>query len=159
MKTLTVLVLVQTGVLLLLFGKIIAIEKVLPLAEYENRETPVSNGFNVPPVDARSSNSYSNLDEAQLRTIIREEFETYLAAGSAPGNEAQAAESSYTAENQYQADAVMQQLDYFESVGRISEMEMQNIQIEIAKLHKSDRRQMLNRLIRTMNAGDVKGHL
>ena len=159
MKTLTVLVLVQTGVLLLLFFKIVAIEKEMPATRYADSNTAPSDAL---PVDAQSSQRNSYPSEIQLRNIIREEFEAYLVAGSGSiDNEqvAMAAELNYTAENQYQLDAVAQELDYFESVGRISEMEMQNIQMDIAKLHKSDRGQMLKRLVRTMNTGDVKGHL
>jgi len=162
MKTLTVLVLVQTGVLLLLLFKIAAIEKEMPATRYADSNAPSSDAFDALPIDAQSGQRYSYPSEDQLRNIIREEFEAYLVAGSGSINTGQvtmAAEPDYTAENQYQLDGIAQKLDYFESVGRISEMEMLDIQMDIAKLHKSDRGQMLKRLVRTMNTGDVKGHL
>ena len=160
MKILTILVLVQTAVLFLLFVKIVGIEEKVSVAEQVVQHGPVSDSFIAPPTARYSSDSHAN--EIQLRNIIREELAAYVIATTGSDNQddsATVSESNYTAENQYQLELVAQQLDYFESVGSISEMEMQNIQTDIAKLHKADQGRMLNRLMRTMNAGDIKGRL
>lgn len=162
MKSLIVLVLVQTGVLLVLFGKIVAIENRMPVAGDIDKNTRANDVFNVRSADDHASESYSYPNELQLRNIIREELAAFSIAtkrSDDPAGSAVTSETEYTDENQYQRDYVTQQLDYFESVGRISDAEMQNLQQEIVKLHPADRKRMLNRLIRTMNAGDIDGRL
>lgn len=162
MKTLTVLILAQIGILFVLFGKIVAVEKRMPVVENMNNETPLGDVVNIVPADGYSSESYSFPNENQLRNIIREELQAHMIVKTGSDHQddaAMASDSEYTAENQYQLDLVSRKLDYFESVGTTTEMEMQDIQVEIAKLHPADRNRMLNRLIRSMNAGDIDGRL
>ncbi|MDH5261764.1 MAG: hypothetical protein OEY82_10925 [Gammaproteobacteria bacterium] len=162
MKILTTLVLVQTGILSLLFVKIVNIEEKVSVVEQVAQSRPVSDIFSAPLTDRYSRDSHANSNELQLRNIIREELAAHLIVMTGSDNQDDstiAVESTYTAENQDQLNLVAQKLDYFESVGSISEMEMQNIQTDIAKLHKADQGRMLNRLMRTMNAGDIKGRL
>lgn len=152
----------QTAVLLFLLAKVIGVENNMSTADNEDDITPVGNVSGARSMGATSIESLSYPNEIRLREIIREELSAHLTAGSGPAYEEQSAiavEAEYTAEDQYKLDAVMQKLDYFESVGSISEIEMQDIQMDIARLHKADQKRILSRLTRAMNTGGLKGRL
>jgi hypothetical protein len=162
MNTLTVLILLQTGVLLLLLGKVVAIEKEMPVAEYKDQNTLVSDVFDVLPADAYSSESYSYPTEIQLRHIIREELRSHFDSQPEPGNQAKSAtalSSTDTSEYHHRRELVVQQLDYHTSVGSISNADMQKLQGDIAKIDEAGRREMLGKLTRAMNSGELEGRL
>ncbi len=56
-------------------------------------------------------------------------------------------------------DYVAQQIEYYRSVGQISDAEMVSLQSEIAELDSSGRKQMMSSLIKALNAGEIKGKL
>ena len=160
MKALTALLLVQTGVLILLFVKLVAVEN--SVAETVDPAPRSASGtvFAGPVARGDSLSGDADLSELRLREIIREELAAHAVMSPRPaadGTSKAAPEPTYTAENQYQLERVNQQLDYFESTGTISNREMQDLQAEIVKLHAADRRHMLNRLTQSMNAGRIKG--
>lgn len=123
---------------------------------------PASNGDQV----AGHAASPGTLDEAQLRRIIRDELGEVLNARrtTATGHEDNGLENGgnrqrNTAEDEYRATFVEQQLEYYKSVGEITPLQMQDLQAEIARLDHADRRQALSNLMRAMNAGEIRGHL
>ena len=162
MKFLLVLTLLQTVLLLVLFGKILGVENRLLLTENPDRlaqANPVVDTF-PSVVDPGHSNSFPN--EFQLRQIIREELGEHRdgqrQTGSREGT-AVADSSMDVAETRRRYEQVEQQLNYFSSVGSISEVEMQKLQGEIATLDKESRREMLGRLTRALNSGELEGRL
>lgn len=160
MKALAILSLVQTALLILLFGRVLSLEGQLPM-ESPMEQPPSANV----PLYSQTANDYSgeaywSIDEVQLRNIIREELGTYSGvAASADGNEpqARAADFATTTEKQYQFDSVSQRIEYFASVGRISDSEMQVLQMEIANLDQANRPLALRKLTQALNSGAIEG--
>jgi len=152
---------VQTGLLLFLFGKIVLFEEETTVAGHPGQNTLVSDPFDDPPAD-RNSTAIHYVDENQLRQIIREELRAQLDGRS--GSDKQmgaviASDSTDTAENQYQRELVAQQLLYHTSVGSISNVDMQKLQGEIAKLDAASQKEMLGKLTRALNSGELEGRL
>jgi len=162
MKTLTILGLVQTVILLFLLGKIVLFEEETTVAGHAEQNTLVSDDLTNTQYQSNSSNSYIYPDEDRLRQIIREELAAQLDRRSGPAkqmDEVIASNSTDKAENQYQPELVAQQLEYHTSVGSISDMDMQKLQIEIAKLDEASRKEMLRKLTRALNSGRLEGRL
>lgn len=101
------------------------------------------------------------VDEARLRQIIREEIQALAGSESAPGTiSAPALEPPRDRlADRTQRDYVEQQLAYLTSVGEATRSDLIYLEMEIAKLSPADRREMLNRLARAVNAGQIKGQL
>jgi hypothetical protein len=161
MKTLTILALVQTGILLILLGKTVIFEEELTVAE-NAEQGPLVNA----PIDDRPNDSHVTSDyypdENQLRTIIREELATQLTTlrhSDSQMPDTIAANPTDEVEYQYQLELVAQKMDVYESVGTISDTDMHNLQSEIMALNEADRVEALSRLVRAMNAGTLKGRL
>ena len=162
MKALIVLIVIQTGVLLLMFGKIVAIEEEMALAMPAEHNTLASDDVSGMQSQVTFGEAHEYLDEARLRLIVREELAAQLAI--LPGADMQkpviiAADPIEVAEYQYQFDSVTQKLDIYESVGSISEVDMHNLQSEIMALNEADRVEALSRLVKALNAGTLKGRL
>ena len=161
MKIITILGLVQTGLLVFLLGKILLVEEDPTAEGHDEQNTWVSDSFDVPRTDNDATDVYY-LDAGQLRQIIREELLAHLDSQPAPVDQAvsaTAASSTDTAEYQRRREQVVQQLDYYSSVGSISDADMQILQVDIAKLDRAGRREMLGKLTRAMNAGELEGRL
>ena len=58
-----------------------------------------------------------------------------------------------------QKTLVDQQIEYYRSMGRISDSEMDLLLGEAAKLNPPDRKQMMSKLVRALNAGEISGKL
>ena len=162
MKTLTILGLVQTAILLFLLGKIGLFEEESTVAWPAEQNTLVSEDPTNTQSQSNSSDTYTYPDEERLRQIIREELVAQLAA--LPGADSQkpatvAAGPIDEAEYQYQFESVTQKLDLYVSVGSVSDIDMQNLLSEIMTLNEADRKQALSRLMRAMNSGALKGRL
>lgn len=101
------------------------------------------------------------IDEARLRRIIREEVQALAAVQSgASGISTPTLQAPRDrAADHEQRAYVEQQLAYLTSVGEASQSDLMYLEHEIAKLSPADRREMLNRLARAINAGQIKGHL
>lgn len=159
-KALTILSLVQTGLLILLFGRVVSLEDELAAQSPDEQTKFASYPFFPPPANDYSSQAYLPIDEDQLRRIIREELGAYSAVtANAEGHEPEASISNPAtlAENQYQLDRVSEQIEYFASVGRISDADMQDLQTEIARLDKTDRTATLRKLTQALNSGAIDG--
>lgn len=101
----------------------------------------------------------SGLHEVTLREIIREELAANTTASlrrAEEENRDSGLQTVDTPEYRYHVERVSQRLDYFESVGEISNREMEELQAEMAKLQAADRRRMFNRLVQSMNSGRIK---
>lgn len=102
----------------------------------------------------------SQVDEDRLRAILREELaqehirpveEPIPTVPSPPRNPS-------TAELQ-QRDVVAQQIEAYRATGTITDAQMLELQADIAQLDGASRRQMLSKLTRALNAGEIKGRL
>lgn len=58
-----------------------------------------------------------------------------------------------------QRDLVPQQIEAYRAVGAITDAQMLELQADIAKLDAVSRKQMLSKLTRALNTGDIKGRL
>ena len=162
MKTLTILGLVQTALLLFLLGKIVLVDEETSVAARAEQNTLVSDYLADTQSQSHSGNTYIYPDEDRLRQIIREELAALPAGGIGAVKQAEAEvvlSSTDNAENQYQREQVAQQLNYYTSVGRISDADMQKLQGEIAKLDEASRTEMLRMLTRALNSGQLEGRL
>lgn len=99
--------------------------------------------------------------ESQLRQIIQEELRAQLENLSLGGRTEppRVTETPVAAADlENQRAVVTQQLDYYMSIGNISDREMHDLQLNIAKLDEAGRQEMLTRLVRAMNTGRVDAH-
>ena len=101
-------------------------------------------------------------DEDRLREIIREEFalaleELRAVAGSTDASPGQPLQSGPAYERR--REAVAQRVDYYVSVGHITEQEMSRLHLDIAQLNPDDRRAMIGAIVRAMNHGQLDGQL
>lgn len=161
MKTITILSLVQTGILLILLGKIVFFEEESTIPGDAEQNISASIPFDDPPTESHAATAYYP-DENRLRKIVREELAAQLGGlseASAQKESAAVLEPEDEAKYQYQRQQVAQQLDYHTSVGRISDTDMQKLQMDIAKLDEAGRREMLGKLTQAMNSGGLKGRL
>jgi len=162
MKTTTVLVIVQIGVLLFLSNKIVAIEKRAPEAEYRGESTSLTRNLSSTQPEGHSSNTGFYLNEDRLRQVIREELSAQYDGKLGLGSQVDPEIVSSAAEEakiEYQREFVSQQLEYFASVGSISDTDMQKLQADIAKLDDVGRKEMLRKLTRSLNSGRIEGRL
>jgi len=161
MKTIIILSLVQTGILLILLGKIVLFEEESTIPGNARQNTSVSDPVDAAPTDSHAATT-NYPDEDRLRVIVREELAAQLGALSVAGAQKDSAavlEPEDEAKFQIQRELVAQQLNYHTSVGRISATDMQMLQMEIAKLDEAGRREMLGELTRAMNSGELEGRL
>ena len=161
MKTITILSLVQTAILLILLGKIVFFEEESTISGDAEQYASVNNPFDAPSTDGHVATAYYP-DENQLRQIIREELGAQLDGRSGPDEETDSFKESNTSDHpeyQYQRELVAEQLEFHTSVGSISDTDMQRLQGDIAKLDAAGQKEMLGRLTRALNAGQLDGRL
>jgi 4-hydroxyphenylpyruvate dioxygenase-like putative hemolysin len=159
MKTIIVLSLVQTAVLIFLLGKFVLFEQDTNVTERAVQNTVVSESVYDPASD-RSTIYY--MDDNQLRQIIREELAAQLGGSSGTDKNTDASIASNVTDHseiQYQRELVAQQLEYHTSVGSISDADMQKLQGDIAMLDAAGRTEMLGKLTRALNTGGLDGRL
>ena len=63
------------------------------------------------------------------------------------------------AQRQYQLEVVHQEIEFYINRGKISDLEMQELQGAIAKLDEEGRRAMLGQLVKALNSGELEGRL
>jgi hypothetical protein len=110
-----------------------------------------------------AAQSTIGFDEQHLRAIIREEL-TRLPGQSglsadAPPPVATPARSRDPIADQHRRETIAQQIDAYRSAGAITDAQMQELQADIAQLDDASRKQMMTRLMRALNSGDIKGRL
>ena len=143
----------------MLLGKFVLFEPDSTVAGHAGRNTLMSDPFNDPATD-RNATAIYYMDDNQLRQIIREELGALLDSKPGPETKKDAIVASNAIDNteiQYQRELVAQQLEYYASVGSISDMDMQKLQGEITKLDEVSRREMLRKLTQALNSGELQG--
>jgi hypothetical protein len=110
-----------------------------------------------PASAAASAGAASALDEARLRQIIREELAAHHAAEGETGRIAAAPIDPTEATRR--KSAVAQQINYYRSIGKISEKQMADLELEISRLDPAGRKEMLSMLSRAINAQEIKTRL
>jgi hypothetical protein len=101
------------------------------------------------------------ISEAEFRSIIREELAllTPKSAAVASVDVVITTETETETSDSGQLEYVAQQIDYYTSVGAISDAEMDALQVEVARLSGADRKRMLSKLVMALNAGEIDGKL
>lgn len=105
------------------------------------------------------------LDETQIRNIVREELSAALEPFSVQHSPQQTAMAPTTEQRdvqqakdyQYQLEIVSGEIDYYLSRGSISEQEMSALQLQLAALDQPGRKQMMRKLLKAMNSGELDG--
>ena len=157
-----VLAVLQLFAVLFLYNKVEVMER--NIAETFSIEQTRPYGEGVAGVAAPTRRSRINappredLMRNMIQEVIREELRTWRSAESA-SIEVVSASPSDEAEEALQRDLVAQQIEFFSSVGRISELEMHELQFEIAKLDDAQRTEALRQLTRALNSGNIEGRL
>ena len=156
-----ILVVLSSLQLILMLFLIVAISRDDATAE-RGAQAVDSSAVQVGRYDVPPATAVPALDETRLRQIIREEL-GYLTrqvtvAGQQEGNANAMATEDLQVRAQ-QRDYVAQQIEYYRSMGAISNEEMDELQFEVARLGSADRKQMMSRLVRAMNAGEIRGKL
>lgn len=160
MKTLTVISILQIVAILLLFGKLANIEEIVGRSTPATVAVPLSSNPFQSAQNPVESTVYA--DESRLRQVIREELVAQLgqqAGFEARVNPAVTPGPGDSAEIERRREQVFQQLEYFSSVGRISDSEMAKLQMDIAKLDAAGRTAALAELSRALNSGSLEGRL
>jgi len=99
-------------------------------------------------------------DEQLLRRIVREELAAQLNLPAQPDpHAAEPPDPVVQAEQQYRRERLEQEIEHYISVGKISDIEMQMLEADIAKLDEEGQKEMLRRLVRAINAGEIEGRL
>jgi hypothetical protein len=169
MRILAVLVALQTAAIAALLMKIDALEDsvtAISLAQSSDLiieaagERTVENPSTAVQLD-------THLIQSELRGIVRDELAAAHAAyfpAQYPQRERAEPESEHgggekAREYQQQLEIVSGDIDYYVSEGSISEAEMAALQIQLAKLDLSGRKQMMRKLLDALNSGDLAGRL
>ena len=162
MKILAAMGVLQIVAIILLYGKLVEIDGNLSRAVVTQPATATSAGPTTAPTPQNVVSPGSLANEDKLRQIIREELTAQLGDSSRQDLRAElpvAQASVNQFEIEQQREFVIQQLDYYSSVGNISDPEMQKLQMDIAKLDAAGRTEMLRELNRALNSGRLKGRL
>ena len=161
-KTLGVLSVVQIIVILFLVGKVTDIDNRIRSIVPADQNNSVSEMAEKSAFPTYSDEANHYLTAEQLRHILGEELQVYFDTRTPVDKEGylkDAPDSIDNVENQYQLELVAQKIEYYSSVGTISDPEMRELQKEIAKLNREGQQKMLIQLIKTMNAGQIEGRL
>lgn len=170
MKALIALSVLQLVIMAFLIGKVIAIENRVDPVEYvEQVKSPaIDTNFSQANVDTNGLTSHGSMDgkyddsfELQMRNIVREELAAQLANLPRPAYQARASVNHSPIDplqSQHYLDQVMQKLSVYENVGNISNKDMENITLEMARLNQTDRRKAYSKLASAINSGSMKVH-
>ena len=150
----------QTVLLLALLIKVIGLERSIDVEAKAERPTVSEDTIANDDLYGQPVISTQYLSEKRLRQIVREEVRSQLKEFGAslihPAN-IEESEPVSAAEYQYRLEAAMQQLDYYIGEKEISDIDMANLQGEIAGLDDEGRRQMLSLLTQALNSGELEG--
>lgn len=157
MKMIMILLILQLAVLSALVYKDVEIDQRLVEISLQLEAEPTQ--ITVEPSLAVAK-SDTGLDEKNLRRIIRSEFKILTnAMAQTPLESPEPLTTIDPVENALQLDIVKQELAYHIKRGEISDLEMQSLQSEIARLDKESQKKMLGQLVRALNSGELKGRL
>ena len=114
----------------------------------------ISSASSVPISDAAS-----NIREERLRTIVREELARLQSSAQGNASTSLEAQPRNSSTDVHQREAVAQQIEAYRGAGAITDAQMQELQADIAQLDDASRKQMMSKLIRALNSGEIKGRL
>jgi len=150
----------QTMLLLALLAKVIGLESSIEVEAKAEQPTATVESTAYDDVHGQPVISTQSLSEKRLRQIVREEvrsqFKEFGASLTQPANTEEPEQVS-AAEYQYRLEAALQHLDYYRGEKEISDIDMANLQGEIAQLDDEGRRQMLILLTQALNSGELEG--
>ena len=153
---------IQIALLLMIYSKADAVSESLQIANFPTSTESFSPSVARSNDQIRSGSGNELLAEHRLRQIIQEELRSHLADMELNGSQQEAqlptgreVDGAVVAA---QRDFVLEQLDYYSSIGSISSAEMAQLQMEI-KLDARGRTEMMSRLNRALNSGALKGNL
>ena len=110
---------------------------------------------------AMSRSATPAVDEGRLRIIVREELANEHNRRAAAGDAVLAVPAlprNPSADPQ-RREVVAQQIEAYRATGAITDAQMHELQSDIAQLDEESRKQMMGKLIRALNSGDIKGRL
>jgi hypothetical protein len=118
-------------------------------------------GTAISPTDMRAQHGSAALlaDEERLRKIVREELTPLLAQRIRQAKPAAAERERNESEDRRRSELIAQQIETYRAVGSITDQQMQELQAGIAELDEASRKQMMSRLIRSLNSGELEGRL
>jgi hypothetical protein len=172
MRILAIILLIQSAMVAWLLVRLDAVDRHLDRLSASIAPSAQSGAL-VPPanrpneISADGEPGAASLSPDRLRAIIREELGEWLAGiskerGSDPSSSdsAQAAHVRQAAAGDpVRTEEVAHAIDYYISIGRISDAEMGRLKSDIARLPDPERRRMLARLVGALNSGQLEGRL
>lgn len=109
------------------------------------------------PIAATVAPAAPSAGEEQLRAIIREELARADTRGDA--QPVAAPQPRNASADRQRREVIEQRIDAYSVAGSITDAQMTELQAEIAKLDDVSRKQMISKLVRALNSGDIKGRL
>ena len=162
MRLLAALAGLQVVAILFLAGRVMTLDRDMDAIAAVLESQPVNPSVDASRAPAEPTAIQNPPDEKLLRKVVREELSAQLeryATQQGAASETDAPDPATEAERRYQRELVEQELEHYISQGTISELEIQHLEAEIAKLDKDGQREMLSRLSRAMNSGELEGRL
>jgi hypothetical protein len=172
MRILAIILLIQSAMVAWLVVRLDAVDRHLVRLSASTAPSALAVAPRPPaiPPDGMSADvdgGAASLSPEQIRAIIREELGEWLAAfsnerpvGTSSSDSAPAAHGRRAAAGDPgQTEEVAHALDYYVSVGRISDAEMGRLKSDIARLPDPERRRMLAKLVGALNSGQLEGRL
>ena len=121
---------------------------------------PAPHQFAQVPVAAAESPALVRADAAapQVRdSHIRELIRSEIAVAKSPAQNATPAPARDVQSELRQRETVAQQIEMYRGIGAIDDAQMTELQEQIATLDDDGRKQVMSKLMRAMNAGEIKG--
>jgi hypothetical protein len=106
-----------------------------------------------------SASSASNVSEERLRTIVREELARLQSRVQGNASSSLQAQPRSPSVDVHQREAVEQQIEAYRGAGAVTDAQMQELLSDIAQLDDASRKQMMSKLIRALNSGEIQGRL
>ena len=112
------------------------------------------------PASVSSADGASQADAERLRAILREELaQEHIRPVQEPIQPDPVHSRTPSPAELQQRDVVAQQIEAYRGTGTITDAQMLELQADIAQLDAASRRQMLSKLTRALNTGEIKGRL
>ena len=164
---LTALVVVQIVAIAFLFARVVSMDESISAMITAGQAEPAEEETSAAPTGPRvvdSNQAADVLTAEQARKIVREELRAQIGAlaysAGAAGADLTAPPDPYDEiDYQQQYELVDQELDFFINQGTISDADMAALQLEIAKLDPEGREEMLRRIVKALNSGELDGRL
>ena len=163
MKILSVLVLMQTALVITLFAKIDTLEDQMKALTGPASPADASAPTLISPKEAEAVTLQGHgLDDSQLRRILREELQGIAMRDELLDQDSTSAPKAPVyddVEMQYQQQLVQEELELLKTQGEASTRDLHGLMNKIARLDPERRSEMLMQLNQAMNRGEIKGRL